>query len=145
MYVGGLLTFVEIISMMDIKIPATDIRDAHIMTAQLRGLHIPDDILTVRVLISNFHQRSGHPIHSLSIDVQSVPRVSEFDHRVCFKCLLKEYSFDGDPQMDEAESWRDFLRGQLELDGGEVSGSSGAMVDQVQTCARDLEAFLDDL
>lgn len=109
---------------MNVQVPASHIRDAHIVTAQLRRLYIPDNILAIRVLVPNLHQGGGDSVHSLPVHVQTVPWVREFDDRVSFKGLLEEYAFDGDPQVDESKGWGHFFRCQLQLDGGEVASSS---------------------
>lgn len=40
---------------MNVKVPAPDFWDAHIMTRQFCGLDVPQDIFAVRVLVSNFY------------------------------------------------------------------------------------------
>lgn len=84
-----LLTFMEVVSVMDIQIPSANVGDTHVVTTQFRRLDVPNDVLTIRVLVSNFHQRCCHAVDSLPVDVESVPRVGEFDDRISFKCLLK--------------------------------------------------------
>lgn len=87
--------------MVDIQVPAPHIRNTHVMATQLRRLHIPDNILAICVLITNFHQRCGHTIHPLPVNVQSIPWIREFDHWIGFEGLLEEYAFDGDAEVDE--------------------------------------------
>lgn len=130
---------------MNIEIPSSDIGDAHIVSAELRRLHIPNDILTIRVLVANFDQRCRDSIHSLSVYVQSVPWIRELDHRICLKGLLEQYAFDRDAEVNESQGRRDLLGSQLQLNGGEVASRAGTVVDQVETGARDLETFLHHL
>lgn len=87
--------------MMYIQVPPAHIRNAHVMSAKFRGLNIPDNIFTIRVLVPNFHQRRCHPIYPLSVDVESVPRIGELYHWISFKGLLEEDSFDGYAKMYE--------------------------------------------
>lgn len=92
----------EVISVMNIQVPSADIRDAHVVTAQFRRLDVPDDVFAVRVLVSNFHQGRGDAIHSLPIDIESIPRVRELDNWVGFESLLEEDALYSNSQVDES-------------------------------------------
>lgn len=110
-------TFMEIISMMDVKIPASHLGDAHIMTTEFGCLDVPNDIFTIVVLVTDFHNSSCNAIDSLSVHVESIPSVRKFDHWICFEGFLKEDSFDCDSQMDEIQRWRNDFWCKLQLNG----------------------------
>lgn len=130
---------------MNIQIPATNIRNTHIVTAQFRCLNVPYNILAISVLVSDFHQRCGHSIHSLPVNVKPVPGIGELYHWVSFEGLLKQYALDGDSQMDQSKSGRYFFRSQLKLNRGEIAGCSRAVVHEVQTSSWYLKTFLHHL
>lgn len=126
----------EVVSMMNVQIPATDVRYAHIMPTQFRGLHIPNYIFTIAILVSNFHDCSGHAVDSLPVDVQPVPGVREFNHWIGFEHFFEQDALYGDPQVDEFKGGRNKFGRELQLDSWKVSRCSRAVVDQMEASSR---------
>lgn len=87
----------EIVSMMNVQVPSADVRDTHIVTAKFGRLYVPDDILTVCILITNFYQRRCNSIHPLPVHVQSIPRIRELYNWIRFKGLLEKNTLNGYP------------------------------------------------
>lgn len=84
----------EIVSMMNIQIPTSHVRYAHVVTTKFCGLYIPNHVLTITILIAHFHYSSSDSIHSLSVDVQSVPGVRELDYGIGFEHFFEEDAFN---------------------------------------------------
>lgn len=94
-------SFMEVVSVVNVQVPAPHFRYTHIMAAQFRGLDIPDDILTVGILVANFDDSGGHSVDSLTIDIQAIPGVSKLNDGISLEGLLEKYSLDGDLEVDE--------------------------------------------
>ena len=138
-------TLVEVVSMMNVQVPSANLGYGHIVTAELGRLHVPDDVLAVVVLVSDLHHCRGHTVHALPVDVQSVPSVREFYHRIRLERLLEQDTLDRDSQMDQVQGGRYRFRRQLQLYRGQIAGRSGAVVNEIQPRAGYLQAFLYDL
>lgn len=137
-----IITFMKIVSMMNVKVPSPNFRDAHVMSTELRCLHIPNDIPAVTVLVTNFNHGSCYTIHSLPVNIKPIPGISEFNNWISFKCFFKQNAFNGDSKVDELQgSWNCFGC-QLELNGGQVAGCTWTVVHKIKTCARDLQTLL---
>lgn len=137
-----IITFMEIVSMMNIKVPSPNFRDAHVMSTELRCLHIPNDIPAVAVLVTNLNHGCCYTIHPLPVNIKSIPGISELYNRISFKCFFKQNAFYGYSKVDELQrGWNCFGR-QLELNGGQVSSRTRAVVHKVEACAWDLQTFL---
>lgn len=108
-------TLVEVVPVMNVQIPTTDFRNRHVVTAQLRRLHVPDDVLAVAILVADLDHGSRHSVDALAINVQAIPGVSELDHGIGFEDLLEEYTLDRDPQVYQIQRRRDDFRIQLQL------------------------------
>lgn len=91
----------EIVSMMNVKIPSSNFRDAHIMSTKFCCLHIPNNVLTVNVLIANLNHGCCHTINSLPVNIKPIPSISKLNDWISFEGLLKKYALDGDSKMDE--------------------------------------------
>lgn len=82
-------TLVEIVPMVDVQVPRSHFGDAHVVATEFGRLDIPHDAPTVRVLVADLHQRRGHTVHVLPINVEPVPRVRVLDDRVGFERFLE--------------------------------------------------------
>lgn len=131
--------------MVNVQVPRANFGYAHVVAAEFGRLDVPHDAPAVRVLVADLYQRRGHAVHVLPINVEPVPRVRVLDDRVGFERFLEQYAFDGDPQVDQFQRGRDRVGRQLELYRGQIASGPGAMVDQVQSRAGDLETLLYDL
>lgn len=96
-----IITFMEIVSMMNVKVPSPNFRDAHVMPTELRCLHIPNDVPAVTVLVTNLNHGSCYTIHSLPVNIKPIPGISELYNWISFKCFFKQNAFNGDSKMDE--------------------------------------------
>lgn len=55
----------EIITMMDVKVPSANVWNAHIMTAQFGRLDLPQDVGTGGVLVTNLDCCRSHTVNTL--------------------------------------------------------------------------------
>ena len=55
----------EVVLVLNVKVPAADIRVGHVMTAQLGSLDVPDILLAAGVLVADLDGGSGDAVHSL--------------------------------------------------------------------------------
>jgi len=99
----SIITFMEIVSMMNVKVPSPNFRDAHVMSTELRCLHIPNDIPAVAVLVTNFNHGSCYTIHSLPVNIKPIPGISELYNWISFKRFFKQNAFNGDSKVDELQ------------------------------------------
>lgn len=102
-YCTHFYTFMEVVSMMNVKIPSSNFRDAHVMSTELCCLYIPNNVLAVIVLIANLNHSSCYTINTLPVNIKPIPGISEFDDWISFKGLLKKNALNGDSKMDEFE------------------------------------------
>lgn len=128
--------------MVDVQIPRSHFRNAHVVSAQFGRLDVPHDTPAIRVLVTDLHQSCRDPVHILPVHVESVPGVRIFYNRVSLERFFEQYSFDGYPQVNEFQRRRNGVRRELELYCRQVSRRPGTMVYQIQPGSRNLEAFL---
>lgn len=93
----------EIISVMNVKIPSSDFRDAHVMSAEFCCLHIPNYVLAVTVFIANLDHGCCYAINSLPVNVKPIPGISKLYDWISFKGFLKENALNSDSEMDELQ------------------------------------------
>lgn len=106
--------FVEIISVMDIQIPTTDFRNAHVVSAQFGRLGIPQNIFAICIFVAYFDYGCSYTVDSLPkkifqrlenpnlkvrdhqkvqgdllVDIQSIPSISISNIGISFEGFLK--------------------------------------------------------
>ncbi len=85
---------------------------------------------------------NNNAIDLLIVRIPPVPGKLVLEPWVCFKHLLVSQALNRHLEVHHGQVIRYLIRSELDHDGGHVSGSLTAMVDQIHTCSRDLETLL---
>lgn len=65
----------EVVTVMNVQIPAAHLRDAHVMSAELCRLDVPQHILAFAVLVAHLHHGCRHSVHALSATTHDIALV----------------------------------------------------------------------
>ena len=101
------LTFKGIVVMMNIDVPAADIRNVNLKPCQLCSLRFPDDGGTTGILVSHRHPHVRVGEHLLIVNIPLVPPVCVHQISFSFKCFLEDNASNNYLDMYPMEGRRD--------------------------------------
>ena len=137
-----LSTFKGIVVVMNIDVPAADIRDVNLKASQSGGLCLPYDRWTISVLVTHEHPRVRVREHLLVVNVPLVPPIGVHQVSLTLEHFDKDNSSNDNLKMDPVQGGWDNIGCESDVEGGEGSGGRGGMVDQVDLGPWDLHRLL---
>ncbi len=140
------LTVVDVVPMMNVQIPSTNLGYLHPEPVDPDGPRDPDGgVAAARVLVADGDLRPGPTEHLLLVHVPLVPDKVERDVRLGLEDLLDDAALDRELEADDGQLGRDLGAGQLEPERGHEAERVLALVDEVEVGFRDLDGFLQNL
>lgn len=135
----------EVVVVMDVHSPATDIRDVNVESLQLGCLRLPDGFLAALVLVPDADASHGHAVHLLLVHVALVPgvRVRQVGIRLVRPHMQRALNLDA--HVHVRQRGRDLSGCQFHAHNAQVARCLRGLVREVDVGAGHLNAVLDDL
>lgn len=135
----------EVVVVVDVQAPATNIRDVDVKALHGNRPRLPDGRYAGGVLVADRNLCDCHSVHLLLVDVAFVPGERVREVGIGLEGLFVHRALDHNSHVHETQSRRDFVMGEAHQGDGHVAGRLAAVVHQVHARAGDGNALLQDL
>lgn len=132
----------EVVVVVNVQAPATNVGDVDVKALHGDRSGLPNGRHAGGILVADRHLGNGHAVHLLLVDVALVPGKRVREVGICLEGFIVNGALDDHSDVDETQSWRDYVVGEAHQGDGHVTGRLAAVVHQVHARARDGNTFL---